>query len=325
MEHLNLLQISSPADGLVYLNGSLAGELLGGQLSLCIPRGRFCLSFSPLEQTDGKVYLPFSRILDLSEEKPVILRDDGILSVYLLGEICCVQLSPPYASLPCLPYLVAAHGFAFNGQRMRAQVYFDRVPCFSLEENGRILFACTLPFSAESAKLSTAKIGNEFCVIAELEQAKKKALACLAVQSRKLLFCEEYEQYHLSAQMGLELFGPSQRCGYRMIRQYRENPEKPSIRLARLPEEPIDPARAFALAIQHRDSSTALSFLSPSLARELSFEDLLEFFGDAFPAPEQFCQPGELAFCEKLSEHIFFVRRFALELMGDKISNISER
>ena len=57
MEHLNLLQISSPADGLVYLNGSLAGELLGGQLSLCIPRGRFCLSFSPLEQTDGKVYL----------------------------------------------------------------------------------------------------------------------------------------------------------------------------------------------------------------------------------------------------------------------------
>ena len=269
--------------------------------------------------------MPFSRILDLSEEKPVILRDDGILSVYLLGEICCVQLSPPYASLPCLPYLVAAHGFAFNGQRMRAQVYFDRVPCFSLEENGRILFACTLPFSAESAKLSTAKIGNEFCVIAELEQAKKKALACLAVQSRKLLFCEEYEQYHLSAQIGLELFGPSQRCGYRMIRQYRENPEKPSIRLARLPEEPIDPARAFALAIQHRDSSTALSFLSPSLARELSFEDLLEFFGDAFPAPEQFCQPGELAFCEKLSEHIFFVRRFALELMGDKISNISER
>ncbi|MBS6511420.1 MAG: hypothetical protein KH334_06970, partial [Clostridiales bacterium] len=177
MEHLNLLQISSPADGLVYLNGSLAGELLGGQLSLCIPRGRFCLSFSPLEQTDDKVYLPFSRILDLSEEKPVILRDDGVLNVYLLGEICCVQLSPPYASTPCLPYLVATHGFSFNGQRMRAQVYFDRVPCFSLEENNRILFACTLPFSAESAKLFTAKIGNEFCVFAELEQAEKKALA----------------------------------------------------------------------------------------------------------------------------------------------------
>ena len=316
MEHLNLLQISSPADGLVYLNGSLAGELLGGQLSLCIPRGRFCLSFSPLEQTDDKVYLPFSRILDLSEEKPVILRDDGVLNVYLLGEICCVQLSPPYASTPCLPYLVATHGFSFNGQRMRAQVYFDRVPCFSLEENNRILFACTLPFSAESAKLFTAKIDNEFCVFAELEQAEKKALACMAVQSKKLLF---------SPQTGLELFGPSQRCGYCVVRQYRENPEKPSIRLARLPDEQIDPAPAFALAMQHRDSASALSFLSPSLARELSFEDLLEFFGDAFPAPAQFCQPGELAFCEKFSEHIFFVRRFSLELMGDKICNISER
>ena len=145
------------------------------------------------------------------------------------------------------------------------------------------------------------------------------------MQSRKLLFCEEYEQYHLSPQTGLELFGPSQRCGYCVVRQYREKAEQPSIRLARLPEEQADPARAFALAIQHRDSGTALSFLSPSLARELSFEDLLEFFGDAVPAPEQFCQPGELAFCEKLSEHIFFVRRFALELMGDKISNISER
>lgn len=325
MEHLNLLQISSPADGLVYLNGSLAGELLGGQLSLCIPRGRFCLSFSPLEQTDDKVYLPFSRILDLSEEKPVILRDDGVLNVYLLGEICCVQLSPPYASTPCLPYLVATHGFSFNGQRMRAQVYFDRVPCFSLEENNRILFACTLPFSAESAKLFTAKIGNEFCVFAELEQAEKKALACMAVQSKKLLFCEAYTQYHLSPQAGLELFGPSQRCGYCVVRQYRENPEKPSIRLARLPDEQIDPAPAFALAMQHRDSASALSFLSPPLARELSFEDLLEFFGDAFPAPAQFCQPGELAFCEKFSEHIFFVRRFSLELMGDKICNISER
>lgn len=325
MEHLNLLQISSPADGLVYLNGSLAGELLGGQLSLCIPRGRFCLSFSPLEQTDDKVYLPFSRILDLSEEKPVILRDDGVLNVYLLGEICCVQLFPPYASTPCLPYLVATHGFSFNGQRMRAQVYFDRVPCFSLEENNRILFACTLPFSAESAKLFTAKIGNEFCVFAELEQAEKKALACMAVQSKKLLFCEAYTQYHLSPQAGLELFGPSQRCGYCVVRQYRENPEKPSIRLARLPDEQIDPAPAFALAMQHRDSASALSFLSLSLARELSFEDLLEFFGDAFPAPAQFCQPGELAFCEKFSEHIFFVRRFSLELMGDKICNISER
>ena len=325
MEHLNLLQISSPADGLVYLNGSLAGELLGGQLSLCIPRGRFCLSFSPLEQTDDKVYLPFSRILDLSEEKPVILRDDGVLNVYLLGEICCVQLSPPYASTPCLPYLVATHGFSFNGQRMRAQVYFDRVPCFSLEENNRILFACTLPFSAESAKLFTAKIGNEFCVFAELEQAEKKALACMAVQSKKLLFCEAYTQYHLSPQTGLELFGPSQRCGYCVVRQYRENPEKPSIRLARLPDEQIDPAPAFALAMQHRDSASALSFLSPSLARELSFEDLLEFFGDAFPAPAQFCQPGELAFCEKFSEHIFFVRRFSLELRSDKICNISER
>ena len=325
MEHLNLLQISSPADGLVYLNGSLAGELLGGQLSLCIPRGRFCLSFSPLEQTDDKVYLPFSRILDLSEEKPVILRDDGVLNVYLLGEICCVQLSPPYASTPCLPYLVATHGFSFNGQRMRAQVYFDRVPCFSFEENNRILFACTLPFSAESAKLFTAKIGNEFCVFAELEQAEKKALACMAVQSKKLLFCEAYTQYHLSPQAGLELFGPSQRCGYCVVRQYRENPEKPSIRLSRLPDEQIDPAPAFALAMQHRDSASALSFLSPSLARELSFEDLLEFFGDAFPAPAQFCQPGELAFCEKFSEHIFFVRRFSLELMGDKICNISER
>ena len=60
------------------------------------------LSFSPLEQTDDKVYLPFSRILDLSEEKPVILRDDGVLNVYLLGEICCVQLSPPYASKMCI-------------------------------------------------------------------------------------------------------------------------------------------------------------------------------------------------------------------------------
>ena len=62
MDHLNLLQISSPADGLIYLNGTLAGELLGGALSLCIPRGRFCLSFSPLGQEEGKVFLPFSRI-----------------------------------------------------------------------------------------------------------------------------------------------------------------------------------------------------------------------------------------------------------------------
>ena len=130
---------------------------------------------------------------------------------------------------------------------------------------------------------------------------------------------------HIRSITGLELFGPSQRCGYCVVRQYRENPEKPSIRLARLPDEQIDPAPAFALAMQHRDSASALSFLSPSLARELSFEDLLEFFGDAFPAPAQFCQPGELAFCEKFSEHIFFVRRFSLELMGDKICNISER
>ena len=323
MDHLNLLQISSPADGLVYLNGTLAGELLEGSLSLCIPKGRFCLSFSPLEQKDDKIFLPFARILDLSEEEPVIVRDDGVMSVYLLGEICCLKLSPPFASVPCLPYVVASHSFPHHGSTMRAQVYFDRVLCFSLEENGRILYAFPLSCKAESGRIFTARLGSELCAFAELENGEEKILACLAVSSGKLLFCEPYLSYRI-AQGALDIDCSAGKCGYRLRRRYLGDLSHPVLSLVRQEKEKIDPALAFAAALQHRDAKTALSFLSTSLARELSFADLLEFFGDASPAPAEFSQPGELAFCEKRSEHIFLVRRFSLELQEGKIYNISE-
>ena len=323
MDHLNLLQISSPADGLIYLNGTLAGELLGGELSLCIPRGRFCLSFSPLGQEEGKVFLPFSRILDLSQPEPAIVQDDGVLCVYLLGEVCCVQLTPPYASVPSLPYLIAARSLRSNGPPLRAQLYFDRVLCFSLEENGRILFAAPLPFEAESGSISAVWLGGELYALAELIGKDKKALACLAVQAKKLLFCEPCLSYKVSKEE-LELFCPAGECGCQIRKRFSKDLLHPEISLVRREGEKADPARAFSAAIACRDAKAALSFLSPALARELSFQDLLEFFGDSFPAPDQFVRPGELACCEKLSEHIFAVRRFALDMRDGKIDNISE-
>ena len=236
MDHLNLLQISSPADGLIYLNGTLAGELLGGELSLCIPRGRFCLSFSPLGQEEGKVFLPFSRILDLSQPEPAIVQDDGVLCVYLLGEVCCVQLTPPYASVPSLPYLIAARSLRSNGPPLRAQLYFDRVLCFSLEENGRILFAAPLPFEAESGSISAVWLGGELYALAELIGKDKKALACLAVQAKKLLFCEPCLCYKVSKEE-LELFCPAGECGYQIRRQTLPAPSAQQLRagMPRLP------------------------------------------------------------------------------------------
>lgn len=232
MDHLNLLQISSPADGLIYLNGTLAGELLGGALSLCIPRGRFCLSFSPLGQEEGKVFLPFSRILDLSQPEPAIVQDDGVLCVYLLGEVCCVQLTPPYASVPSLPYLIAARSLRSNGPPLRAQLYFDRVLCFSLEENGRILFAAPLPFEAESGSISAVWLGGELYALAELIGKDKKALACLAVQAKKLLFCEPCLSYKVSKEE-LELFCPAGECGYQIRKRFSKDLLHPEISLVR--------------------------------------------------------------------------------------------
>lgn len=324
MDHLNLLQISCPADGLIYLNGTLAGELLSGELSLCIPRGRFCLSFTPLEQKDDKIYLPFARILDLSEEEPVIVRDDGLLRVYLMGEICCVKIFPPFASTPSLPYVVAAHSFSYHGGSFRAQVYFDRVLCFSLEENGRIVFACPLPFMAEAGRIFTARVGELFCVFAELEAEEGKMLACIAVQQKKLLFCEPCSS-HKAAQGTFDVISPAGGCGYAVCKRYFGDFSHPTRALLRQEGEAIDIARAFALAMACGDAEAALSFLSPSLSRELGFEDLREFFSGAFPAPEEFARPGELAFCEALSPHIFCVHRFSLQLQGGKIDNIEER
>lgn len=324
MDHLNLLQISCPADGLIYLNGTLAGELLAGDLSLCIPRGRFCLSFTPLEQKDDKIYLPFARILDLSEEEPVIVRDDGLLRVYLMGEICCVKILPPFSSLPCLPYIVAAHSFSYNGVSFRAQVYFDRVLCFSLEENGRITFACPLPFAADAGRIFTARVGDLFCAFAELETGSEKMLACIAVQQKKLLFCEPCLSHRL-AQGAFDVISPAGGCGYAVRKRYSGDFSHPACALTRQEGEEADIARAFARAMQYGDAEAALSFLSPSLSRELSFEDLREFFSGASPAPEEFARPGELAFCEALSPHIFCVHRFSLQMQGGKIDNIEER
>ena len=96
------------------------------------------------------------------------------------------------------------------------------------------------------------------------------------------------------------MISPAGGCGYAVRKRYSGDFSHPACALTRQEGEEADIARAFARAMQYGDAEAALSFLSPSLSRELSFEDLREFFSGASPRRKNLPARGA-RLCEALS------------------------
>lgn len=113
------LVLSAVRPGLVYMNGSFAGELSAGQplLRPCAPTGAVYLEFRPLENG----WLPMARRLVFSSCAPLVqsaAQAEGLNIVLWPGGICEIEFEP--APLPHVQHFqIAGRSFTLETGSMR--------------------------------------------------------------------------------------------------------------------------------------------------------------------------------------------------------------
>lgn len=338
MNELKILKITACIHGLVEINGSAAGETIGGIMSICIPEGRIFLTFTPLEKPKNGVYLPFSRILCLDCEPPSIVCDDGTVVLQIMPDnMFLLHLNPPFVPIeqPIIPHIILSWPFSTGTRSLRAIVYFDRTVNFSLEDAAdRILFAYGFPEKITSPQVSAKRIGGSAFVFVEaLADGDRKRLLCISAEPAiNYCFyepCAEYEILENTLHVYEEIGEP---MGYLLDKQYalREGIlERAGAQLVKkggaAAPAPQNILYSFALALQYGSGELALSHLSPSLQSQVTFADLQEFFGDFVGIDKENCTDHSIAFQYAITENILFVRIFQIEIEGSKISNIAEQ
>lgn len=336
MNELWLLKIECALPGIVYINGGIAGETPSANLCRYVSGGRTYLSFAPVSGEGGRVYIGFSRIIELSYDAPSITADDGTLSLYILpGSVCLVRLFPPSLPLPRTPYTLSSLDFklAPNGRQCRAEVFYDFSFQFCLSEiTGKILLACQLMNDVRESQLFLRCIGENSYLFAEIALKHGMGLLCISPHLPTLVFLEECAGYSFS-ENGVEIyFDVGDPYGYMLVsrRTFSIDGIQQEEAFCRHSQEtaelsPSNTAAALVFALKYGNEELALSYLANSLRAEVTFEDLRDFFGEIGSVEQSFARPGELAISSPAGGNMFFVRMFAIEFSGNKISNISEQ
>ncbi len=326
MNEVLLLKIEAAVPSAVFLNGNACGVAGEKPVYIHVPKKSLTLSFSPLGGREGRLYLPFSRVVEFQDDACRIIEDDGRIRLCFLGDVLKVEAFPPFLYAPALPCTAALLNFSLQNRRYRAEVVMDGGLFLLLtDQEDNIPFALPLPESFESARLFLRRMGETPYLLAE----GKESLACVNLNRFSLEFLCEEAGYRFS-ESGLELLlNSGDPYGKRLVRSYApENeglsPEGEKYEQCEeaLPKSEENTLRAFLAALRFEAWETARSYLAPGLQSALLGDALGEFFGEV----ARVLPDGEESayICRKVAEHIFAGSKYAFSFENGFIGNISE-
>lgn len=326
--NLKIIRINSKFRGIVELNGSTVGET-DGALSVYVPGSRFLLSFIPLENTETSVILPFSRIIDITTDRPEICADDGSISLFILPEnqICAI-LKPPelLTGATELPYVLSSLDFRVGTLQYHSSVYFDRVMGVSIEYGSNIIYAGTLGKGITAAVQHVRMIGGHPYLLVEATQGDSKLVAALYMgeKNKRIQLLEECSRYS-ETENSIILFLDMPE-GVTVSTEYMVEKgvlTKKRVQLKRYGELK-NAARCLCFAVKYKNQEIVNECLSAGLRSALTFQDMADFFGDFSHDAPHLCHENQLALCYTITKNISTVRLFNVETDRGAISNISE-
>ena len=344
---LPVLQIHSKVHGLVKLNDTPAGETQGAPIMLPVSFGsKLMLSFEPFENPADGVYLPFTRQILLEEETPSILHNDGLISLCAWPDgMYEVFLVPPcvHNDAGTMPQILSSLEYFFQNKQYLAYVYLDRTYNFAVEDavTHKILFAYGFPEPLKHFGIQFRRIGGlPFLLITGDHNGERRMLCVYGGLPVGFCFYLPFLDFHLDNDSLVLFQDIGDPFGRTLSLPYR--PEQHSlvpgaVSIADHPAAAKTPdaesiAQSFLLAVKYGDSAYALSLLCSSLKEELSFPDLLEFFGDfSCITPNLFgssSESPEIALKYELCSNISYTRIFIFEFSFEpslSIVNISEK
>ena len=343
---IKLLYINSKVRALISINQVPAGETGAGAVTQPVSaNASFFISMLPLENERDFVYLPYTRRVSLGGGGAVD-AGDGLAEICVWPENIVELTMHPLTvyrteAQEFAPSVLCPYEFYLGAERFSAFIYNEAYSSFAVEHSpsGRLKFISPLPFTVSQAQINFIKLdehplvlasgktsaGEAFVYAAELLPVFRTVICgvCLShsvergalTVVRQGAFYEEKTRY--------ERHGEDLQCAGAEIGWF--------FGAQREPATPREACEALVQAVGAGAQAAAMRCLTSSLAEGLSFEDLVEFFGD-FKQVTQTISPacGQSGFALKYAagEHRFTAREFCVETQQERgavrIDNIRE-
>lgn len=279
-------------EGLIEVNGAAAGELSELSPSVVLPispSAPHYITFIPLRDEAPSKYYPITRKLEfLGGEicQPLLCPDDMMLCRWPFG-IYSLCLKPP-SFTPAPPYSFPYTAARLNWQqRLTVTLYQDNGLHLAVEDETRMLYACTLAGRGADGALQLVTLGGEQLLVARSSFEDIEQLLILRVVNGV-------------PAVVLELKGEKLELTERGVRQTErldtllEHERTTEYTYASgtfdIGEQTIQPSEqisekkqlvyAFVEAVYENFFDEARSYLDAQLAASLAEADLLEFFGN---------------------------------------------
>ncbi len=308
---LTMLHIVSDAPAAALINGTPAGRADGEGCGLPIS-GEALLQVFPLGAG-----MPVSAYI--STEPPRMSSDGHMRLFSLPGGVLLARARMSSDLSAGLPHILKTVGFAHNGRSLRASIYYDRVYGLAIEENGSVIFAhafLSKPveplieiFSSPNGTLIAAG-GGPAAVISLIQ---KPALVASFENARLLRADGGVDVYERVE--GLE--------NAEAKHSYTLSGDGVSDAVSAVCINAQYPAHALVCAARQNDRAGAEALLSPSLKKDVAFEDIRAFFGDfncALPTDD-----GTLLLAYPPIDGVCPVRSFIFVTADGQIRDISEK
>lgn len=343
---IKLLYINSKVHALININQSPAGET--GVAAVTQPiaaNSSFFITMLPLENDSHFIYLPYTRRVSIAA-KGALFDNDGLIDLCMWPDnIIELTLHPAAVSrsdeVELQPVALSPFDFYIGGERHTAFIYNEAGSSLIVEQatTGRLKFIAPLAFFAASADIAFTRLGDypvlyatgkttegeSFLYAANVQPAFSTAIntVCAACSVEKsslaVVTAGDYRQVRTEYAPGGEALKPV----HTELGWYTCEPRPAS--------NPADICASLLQAVKANMRDAAMSCLTPSLAEDLSFDDLREFFGDFVSFTQTIspaCGQNSIALKYSAGRNLYAAREFCVDTKssggGLLIDNIRE-
>jgi hypothetical protein len=343
---IKLLYINSKVHALIKINQAPAGETGVSAVTQPIAaNSSFFLTMLPLENDRHFIYLPYTRRVSIAS-KGALFDNDGLIDLCMWPDnIIELTLHPAAVyridEQELRPAVLSPFDFFISNERHTAFIYNEAGSSIVVEHaaTGRVKFITPLSFIAASADIALARFddfpvlyatgqttdGETFIYAASLlptlHTAVNTVCAAYSVEKNSLAVVTEGDYRQIRTQYAKSsdaLAAVQTELGW-----YTCAP-KPAATAA-------DICASLLQAVRAGMREAALGCLTPSLAEDLGFEDLKEFFGDFISFTQTIspaCGQNSIALKYAAGPHLFAAREFCVDTRSAggalQIDNIRE-
>jgi len=288
---LPLIYITSKIKGLVKINESPTGET--GEGPIITPysgKSGFIISFAPLENIEGKLYLPFSRKVEIANED-VSFKEDGLIKHCKWPEnIFSFELFPAYIEYAntstTFASVIEDFDFYISGVPHCVFVYEEMSYYIGIEDSStkRLVFAGNINFMIKSANISLYKYqDNPYLFIKGETKTDQEYIIIIGIKPNfKIHLSKACKKVAVSGNV-VEIKEKIADGEAYAIREYAiENNEIIESGRTRFDENLKSDKNAivpfFLEMVKTRDAK-CMDLMSTSLKSETSYNDMMDYFG----------------------------------------------